>query len=72
MPVLRIQAFSGIVPVSGDRALAEGFATESVNTWLYGSELRGIRPPLDIIACNPATRKVFRVPKRTVGLRSRA
>ena len=67
MPVLRIQAFSGIVPVSGDRALAEGFATESVNTWLYGSELRGIRPPLDIIACNPATRKVFRVPKRTVG-----
>jgi len=67
MAVLRIQSFSGIVPVSGDRALPEGFATQSVNTWLYGQELRGIRPPVDVIACNPATRRVFRVPKRTAG-----
>src|SRR3954470_15671687 len=67
MAVLKIQSFSGIVPVSGDRALPEGFATQSVNTWLYGSELRGIRPPVDLIAINPATRRVLRVQKRTVG-----
>ena len=46
MPVLRIQDFSGTVPVKGDRAVPDGFATESINTWLYGSELRGIRPPI--------------------------
>jgi hypothetical protein len=67
MAVLRVQTFSGIVPVSGDRALQETFATESQNTWLYGSELRGIRPPIDLIAVQTSTRRVFRVPKRTVG-----
>ena len=67
MPVLRIQDFSAIVPVKGDRAVPDGFATEAINTWLYGSELRGIRPPIDVIACNPATRRIFRIPKRTVG-----
>ena len=53
--------------MKGDRAVPDGFATESINTWLYGSELRGIRPPVDLIACNPSTRRVFRIPKRTVG-----
>ena len=67
MAVLRVQAFSGVIPVAGDRALPEGFATESVNTWLYGQELRGIRPPVDVIACNTTTREVLRIPKRTVG-----
>lgn len=67
MAVLRLQDFSGIVPVKGDRAIPDGFATKSVNTWLYGSELRGIRPPVDIIAINSTTRRVLRIPKRTVG-----
>ena len=67
MPVLRIQDFSGIVPVKGDRAVPDGFATEAINTWLYGSELRGIRPPVDVIACLTTTREVLRIPKRTVG-----
>ena len=67
MPVLRVQAFSGVIPVTGDRALPEAYATESQNTWLYGSELRGIRPPIDLIACQTATRRVFRIPKRTMG-----
>lgn len=67
MAVLRIQDFSAIVPVKGDRAIPDGFAVHAVNTWLYGSELRGVRPPIDLIACNSTTRKVFRIPKRTVG-----
>jgi hypothetical protein len=67
MAVLRLQGFAGIIPVKGDRAITEAFATKSVNTWLYGGELRGIRPPENIIACQTATRRVFRIPKRTVG-----
>src|SRR6478736_1830099 len=67
MSVLRIQAMGGIVPVSGDRALPDNFATESMNTWLYGKELRGLRPPSDLIDVNPTTRKVLRIPKRTPG-----
>src|SRR5262245_41498442 len=67
MGVLRILDFSGVIPVSGDRALPDNFATQSVNTWLYGKELTGINPPIDINACNTTTRKVLRVPKRTVG-----
>ena len=67
MPLIRIQDFSGVVPVKGDRALPEGFATKSFNTWLYGSELRGMRPPEDLIAVAAGTRRVMRIPKRTVG-----
>lgn len=67
MPTLRIHAFSGTVPMFGDRALQDGFATESFNTWLYGNELRGARPPTLLETIQTATRKVFRVPKRTVG-----
>lgn len=67
MGVLRIQDFSGIIPVKGDRALPDSFAVESLNTWLYSDELRGVRPPTDIIAINSITRKVFRVPKGTPG-----
>lgn len=67
MGVLRINEFSGAVPVRGDRALGDQFAVVSQNTWLYGAELRGIRPPLDLASVNPTTRKVLRIPKRTVG-----
>src|SRR5580765_1971614 len=67
MPVLRVQDFSAIVPVKGDRAIPDGFAVSAFNTWLYGSELRGVRPPIDLIAITSTTRKVLRIPKRTVG-----
>ena len=67
MPTVRVNAFAGEMPISGDRALPEGFATESFNTYLYGKELRGVRPAAEVIAIQVATRKVFRVPKRTVG-----
>jgi hypothetical protein len=67
MAVLKVRGFAGIVPVTGDREIPDNFATESINTWLYGSELRGVRPPVDLIACQTSTRRVFRVPKRTVG-----
>jgi hypothetical protein len=67
MAVLKIEGFSGIIPVSGDRALPDGFATESINTWLYGGELRGLRPPLNLVAINANTRTVLRVPKGTMG-----
>jgi hypothetical protein len=65
MAVLRIQDFSGVIPVTGDRALPDNFATLSMNTWLYGKELRGMRPPLDVIAIQTATRKVLRIPPKT-------
>ena len=67
MPLLKLQKFGGAIPVTGDRALPDGFAVESFNTWLYGDELRGVRPPLNIIAIQSGTRKVFRVPMRTSG-----
>jgi hypothetical protein len=67
MPVLRVQSFSGVVPVSGDRALPDNYATESVNTWLYGSELRGIRPPGELTAISATARRVLRIPRRTPG-----
>jgi len=67
MAVLRIQGFSGNVPVSGDRALPDNFGVDSVNTWLYGGELRGIRPPTLLQTVNTTTRKVLRIPKRTMG-----
>jgi len=65
MPVLKIQGFSGTIPVTGDRALPDGFAAESFNTWLYGNELRGARPPKDVIAIQTTTRTVLRVPRNT-------
>lgn len=68
MAVLRIQDFSGIVPVTGDRALPDNYATKSVNTWLYGSELRGLRPPAQLEVMEPTTKKVMRIPKRTPGV----
>ena len=68
MAVLRIQEFSGIVPVTGDRAIPDNFATKSLNTWLYGSELRGIRPPEHLIDLLATTRKAMRIPKRTPGV----
>lgn len=67
MAVLRLNSFSGSIPVSGDRALPDTFAVESVNTWLYGGELRGMRPPAQLEVINTTTRKLLRIPKRTVG-----
>ena len=55
MAVLRIQGFSGNAPVSGARALPDNFAVESINTWLYGGELRGIRPPEPLQVFNTST-----------------
>jgi hypothetical protein len=67
MAVLRIQGFSGSVPVTGDRAIPDNFGVDSVNTWLYGGELKGIRPPTNLQVVNNTTRKVLRIPKRTMG-----
>jgi hypothetical protein len=67
MAVLQIKGFSGVVPVTGERALQDNFATTAVNTWLYGGELRGIRPATNLIACNSSTRRVLRIPRRTMG-----
>lgn len=62
MAVVRLQAFGGAIPVAGDRSLPDGFAVESLNTWLYGQELRGARPPKDVISVLATTRKVLRIP----------
>ncbi len=67
MAFLQVKEFSGIVPMTGDRAIPDNFAVDSINTWLYGDELRGLRPPIDLVTMNTTTRKVFRIPKRTVG-----
>src|SRR6187549_421695 len=64
MAVLRVQGFSGVVPVTGDRALPDSAAVKSQNTWLYGNELRGLRPPVLVVNNSVATRKVFRIPHR--------
>lgn len=63
--LIHMRAFGGKIPVAGDRALPDGFATESLNTWLYSQELRGERPPKDIIAVASTTRKVLRIPSDT-------
>ncbi len=62
MAVVRLQAFGGAIPVSGDRALPDGFAAESLNTWLYSQELRGQRPPKLVKAVASTTRKILRLP----------
>lgn len=62
MPLLKLASFGGVIPVSGDRALPEGFATQAINTWLYGLELRGVRPWTLITNISQTTRKVFRIP----------
>ncbi len=67
MPVLKIQDFSGVVPVKGARSIPDGYATESVNTWLYGDELRGVRPPVLLQSLQTTTRKVLRIPQGTIG-----
>jgi len=66
MPVLRVQDFGGSIPVSGDRALPDNFAVQSKNTWLYGKELRGIRPPTNLIAIQSASRRVLRIPTTSI------
>lgn len=68
MAVLRIQSFAGSVPVIGDRAIPDNAAVDSVNTWLYGKELRGARPPTHVLSINPGIKKIFRVPKRNPGI----
>jgi hypothetical protein len=67
MAFLQVKEFGGIVPMTGDRAIPDNYAVNSVNTWLYGQELRGLRPPVDLLTMNSTTRKVFRIPKRTSG-----
>lgn len=67
MPALRVQDFSGQVPILGDRAVPDNFAVMSFNTKLYSKELRGVVPPADLANIAGATRKVLRIPKRTVG-----
>lgn len=67
MPAVRIQDFSGVVPVKGDRALPDNYAVESINTWLYGQELRGVRPPTLLETLMTTTRTVLRIPMGSVG-----
>lgn len=67
MPLLQIKDFAGVVPIKGDRAIDDNYATAAVNTWLYGQELRGVRPPTHLVTLAAATRDVMRVPKRSVG-----
>lgn len=67
MSLLRISGFGGEVPVQGMRALPDAFATQSVNTWLYSQELRGLHPSDKIRNLIPTTKKVFRIPRGTVG-----
>lgn len=62
MPKLTLDDFGGIIPVSGDRALPPNFAVESINTWFYGKELRGLRPPIQLQTVALGTRKVLRIP----------
>jgi hypothetical protein len=68
MAVLRIKGFAGAIPVTGDRELPDNAAVDSFNTWLYGKELRGVRPPTHLLNINLGMRKVFRVPKRNPGV----
>lgn len=65
--VINMVTFGGEIPTSGDRSLPDGYAVESCNTYLYSGELRGVRPPLNLADINSITKKVFRIPKGTVG-----
>lgn len=66
MAVLRIQDFSGQVPILGDRALPDNFAVAALNTDLYSKELRGVNQPVELSAIGTA-QKVLRIPRRTFG-----
>jgi len=65
--LLRVLQFGGEIPVQGMRHLPDHFAVESVNTWLYSQELRALHPSVSLRSCLSTTRKVFRIPRGTVG-----
>lgn len=67
MSGLDLKKFAGKMPIAGHRTLPDHFATESINTWLYGGELRAIRPPVWLETINPGIKKIFRIPMRTPG-----
>lgn len=67
MGVINFTAFGGELPVQSERMLPDNFATHAENVWLYSGELRGIRAPINLQAINNITKKVFRIPKGTVG-----
>lgn len=67
MPALRIQDFSGSVPILGDRAIPDNFAVQSLNTDLYSKELRGVNEPEDLSVIVATAQKTLRIPKRTIG-----
>lgn len=67
MGLLKITQFGGEVPVKGVRSLPDGFAVQSVNTWLYSDELAAIRPNIPLRDLLSTTRKVFRIPRGTLG-----
>jgi hypothetical protein len=67
MAVIQIQQFGGEVPVQGVRALPPSAADSSVNTWLYSGELRALHPNAYIRDLISTTRKIFRIPKGTMG-----
>ena len=67
MAVVRIKDFGGEVPIQGVRNLPNSSAAQSVNTWLYSGELRGLHPNVNLRGTASTTQKVFRIPLGTVG-----
>ena len=65
MAVFGVDQFAGMVPTTGHRQIPKNFAVESVNTWLYAKELRGIRPSTRLTDVTMVYKKVFRIPKGT-------
>lgn len=63
MPPLRIDNFSGEMPIQAAELLPPNFAAYAENCWLYKGELRGYKYPLNVYtALASNTLKTYRIP----------
>jgi len=68
MALITLKAFGGMVPAVDDRLLPDQNAVVARNSWVYDGKLEGMRVPRLVYSLlNAASRKVFRLPRRTEG-----
>lgn len=61
--LLKVEKFSGMIPLLDDQLLPQNNAVDAVNASLYGGNLTGFKPDREIrTLINPSAKKVFRIP----------
>jgi len=61
--LIKVEKFSGMIPLLDDQLLPENNAVDAVNASLYGGNITGFKPDREIrTLANPSAKKVFRIP----------